>query len=408
MLDEGVRVAVPEARTVGYVEREAYAEAVLLARMGEEALEPAPVWCGPLEDLKFGEWRGAVDCLTAGFPCQPWSAAGQQRGEADDRWLWPAIRDGIRESGVPIVFLENVPGLVSGCGLNRVLGDLAALGFDAEWCSISAADVGAAHLRERIFILAVGSSGGRGVLRESSQGRLIALGRLADGSDSAVADASERFVPLTRRGPEGGNGSGPAGADPVADAGCAERRRDGSVDGAQEPDESEGGGGKTLADAGLHERRTGECGAEAGAGPDGIGRERSLGHGTDLADASPVLGVALERSERDGVLSALADERSERLEGQRGDGPTQGPARRSDGADIFAPGPTDPRWPAILDERPFLAPAIESGFCRVAYGDAVVLDESRIDQLRAIGNGVVALQAGVAFAVLARRILEGG
>jgi hypothetical protein len=75
------------------------------------------------------------------------------------------------------------------------------------------------------------------------------------------------------------------------------------------------------------------------------------------------------------------------------------------GSGIFAPGPGDPRWPAILAADPWLAPALEPGFRGLAHGDAVVVDEHRTDQLRAIGNGVVALQAGVAFAVLTRRFL---
>jgi len=117
MLDEGVRVAVPTARVVGYVERDAFAQATLLARMEGASLEPAPVWCGALEDFPRREWRGAVDAITAGFPCQPWSAAGLQRGESDERWLWPAIADVIGAVEPSVVFLENVAGLVSGRGI---------------------------------------------------------------------------------------------------------------------------------------------------------------------------------------------------------------------------------------------------------------------------------------------------
>lgn len=237
MLDEGVRVAVPEARTVGYVEREAFAQGILLARMGDAALEPAPVWCGPLEDFPSGEWRGAVDCITAGFPCQPWSAAGKQQGEADERWLWPAIAGIIRAVEPSLVFLENVPGLVAGRGINRVLGDLAALGFDAEWCSISAADVGAAHLRERVFILAVDTRGGRRVLRESSERRE----RFADGCDAELAVSlvcgrveGDRCGPY-RAGssPRGGRLAGDAASSRLAGrqnsgADCGDARTNGS------------------------------------------------------------------------------------------------------------------------------------------------------------------------------------
>lgn len=168
MLDEGVCCAVPGARVVAYVEREAFAASVLLARMGEASLEPAPIWCGNLEEFSASDWHGAVDCITAGFPCQPWSTAGKQLGTKDERWIWPEIARIIRQIDPPLVCLENVPGLISGRGLNCVLGDLATMGFDAEWCRVAAADVGASHLRERIFILAIDPRRGRRILRQSS------------------------------------------------------------------------------------------------------------------------------------------------------------------------------------------------------------------------------------------------
>lgn len=439
MLDEGIRIALPEARTVGYVEREAHAEAILLARMADAALEQAPVWCGPLEDFQSREWRGAVDCITAGFPCQPWSAAGRQLGEADDRWIWPAISRIIDDSETPTVFLENVPGLVVGLGLNRVLGDLAALGFDAEWCCVSAADVGAAHLRERIFILAVDASRGRGILRQSSCD--FSLGRFTDGSDQDLEDAArllggertgrERVqhageelgdtisvdaerrrvarvlaganfgTEIARDQRERGGSSARPGGSAMADASVGlvslEGRRSCGRDGAGPA------GTDVLAHAGFDERRPGKFRSEEGTRPNGIGRKRS-----------------------GGGRAALADCESERSQGIGEGRPETRPIGRSGGADIFAPGPSDPRWPEILREHGYLSPAVaagsvrvwwddasrslkaetsESGFRCLVDGHAVVVDEHRADQLRAIGNGVVALSAAVAFAVLSRRLL---
>jgi len=183
MLDEGLSLGVEcllgrPAKVVGYCERESFAASILLARMADKALEPAPVFVGNFEDADWRMWSGAVDCIVAGFPCQPWSAAGRQQGTDDERWLWPAIVGLISEIEPPLVFLENVPGLVSGGGLELVLSDLAALGFDAEWCSLAAADVGASHERERIFVLAQHQSRGRGILRESSgRGGLVGGGQ---------------------------------------------------------------------------------------------------------------------------------------------------------------------------------------------------------------------------------------
>lgn len=394
MLDEGVRIALPEARTVGYVEREAFAQGILLARMGDAALEPAPIWCGPLEDFPSREWRGAVDCITAGFPCQPWSAAGKQQGEADDRWLWPAIAGIIRAVEPPVVFLENVPGLVAGRGINRVFGDLAGLGFDAEWCSLSAADVGAAHLRKRVFILAVDARGGRRILRESSE----RCERLAHWRDAELEHADGDL----------GRGRSPESRS-LANA-EGERNGSGNLsvrDGAPNSEHAN----RNDALANTKGRRRGELVEERGS----EGRAPARGTSADvLADADgrqreqlrgsiSIEGGRLRGFDGGGV--ALAERGSERLEGERGGGTAAGSTRRSGGADIFAPGPGDPRWGDILAADPWLAPAIEPGVCGLADGDAVVVDEHRTDQLRAVGNGVVALQAGVAFAVLTRRLL---
>ena len=150
-LEIGLSLAA-DVRVVCYVERDAAAAATLLARMEEAALEPAPVWCGDLEDFDAALFEG-VDIVTAGFPCQPWSLAGKRLGVDDDRWLWPDIAYVLRLVRPRIVFLENVPGLLVR-GLGFVLGDLAEMGFDAEWSVLSAAEVGAPHRRERLYVLA--------------------------------------------------------------------------------------------------------------------------------------------------------------------------------------------------------------------------------------------------------------
>lgn len=150
-LELGVHAAIG-CRVVGYVERDAYAAAVLLARMEDSSLAPAPVWCGNLEDMDTSSFLG-VDIITAGFPCQPFSVAGKRRGIEDDRWIWPDIARIIRDVGPRLVFLENVPGLVQH-GMPHVLGSLADLGFDAEWDLFRASDVEAPQRRERLFILA--------------------------------------------------------------------------------------------------------------------------------------------------------------------------------------------------------------------------------------------------------------
>lgn len=152
-----LRLTGVNSKTVVHVEKETYAAATLVARMEEKTLDFAPIWA-ELETFDGNPWRGSVDLITAGFPCQPWSSAGDQRGIEDDRWLWSDIARVIREMGPWLVFLENVPGLnraKDGGGLPYILADLASLGFDAEWGVLGAGDVGAPHQRNRFWLLAV-------------------------------------------------------------------------------------------------------------------------------------------------------------------------------------------------------------------------------------------------------------
>ena len=92
--------------------------------------------------------------VAGGFPCQPVSLAGQRRGAADSRWLWPEFARLLGVLRPRLALLENVPGLLARPGMAEVLGDLAALGYDAECDCIPAAAFGAPHLRYRVFIVA--------------------------------------------------------------------------------------------------------------------------------------------------------------------------------------------------------------------------------------------------------------
>ena len=179
------------ARTVVYVEREAYAAAVLAARMESGDLDQAPIWAD-LVTFDGKPWCGAVDLVCAGFPCQPHSVAGQRKGLADERWIWPEIARVIREMGPWLVCLENVPGLVGSGGLDACLGDLAALGFDAEWGCLRASAVGAPHERERVFILAHAANNGcaRGESRgwQAVDGPEHACGHVADSDRSGIRE----------------------------------------------------------------------------------------------------------------------------------------------------------------------------------------------------------------------------
>lgn len=152
-LELGVQLALgPAYSCVCWVEWEAYPAAVLLARMEDSSLEPAPIWCGDLREFDTSVLP-PIDMLTAGFPCQPHSLAGKQLGAADDRNLWPEVCRVADELHPSIIFVENVPGILR-FAYEHVLPDLQRLGYRIEAGLFSAAEVGAPHRRQRLFVLA--------------------------------------------------------------------------------------------------------------------------------------------------------------------------------------------------------------------------------------------------------------
>jgi DNA (cytosine-5)-methyltransferase 1 len=140
-------------RTVCAVEWESYPASVLLARQNDGILPPFPIW-DDVQTFDGNPWRGIVDVVSGGFPCQDISAAGKGAGiEGERSGMWKEMARVICEIRPKFVFVENSPMLTSR-GLGTVLADLSSLGFDAEWGVLSAADIGANHLRERIWIVA--------------------------------------------------------------------------------------------------------------------------------------------------------------------------------------------------------------------------------------------------------------
>lgn len=151
-LDLGIRVAQPNARAVCFVEIEAFACEILATRMEDKTMDEAPVWTD-LRSFNGKPWRGIVDCLTAGYPCQPFSVAGKQKGKDDPRHLWPDVYRIVREVRPRLCFFENVPGHLR-LGFEQVHDDLQRLGYRVKAGLFSAEEVGASHKRERLFILA--------------------------------------------------------------------------------------------------------------------------------------------------------------------------------------------------------------------------------------------------------------
>ena len=136
------------------VEWDPYCCQVLRERAAEGWFPGLHVFEGDVRVFNASDWKGKVDCIHAGFPCQPHSVAGKRKGHADDRNLWPEVVRVVGEIHPRWVFLENVPGLISNRFIGNVLCDLARLGYDARWTCLGADKVGAPHRRERWFALA--------------------------------------------------------------------------------------------------------------------------------------------------------------------------------------------------------------------------------------------------------------
>lgn len=439
------------SRTVAFVEREAYAAAVLVSRMEEGRLDPAPVW-SDVATFDGRPWRGVVDFIAGGFPCQDISNAGQRAGIIDGErsGLWREYARIIGEVRPRFVFVENVrPLLVR--GIDSVLGDLAALGFDAEWCNLRASDVGAPHVRDRLFLLAyangrlqaeqprrVGGARGSGATWDRGGGEALGdagcpqwredapagsggelgsnAGReatsLARQPGDAVADAGDGLVPESWRGAEGRARARPTSAA-LADAdGSGQRPRGGrgrEPGGVAEPEHGSIDVGDAMR-AGLEEsERAGEhlrarstlerSGSVADADASGLGR------GSELRAREP---VAIQRGELVADATSLWLGEGGKLDAGRdaaGSGSTLGTMS-------WVPWPPGPRdvdgWRAYLEQYPDLAPAVErapraqSELRRSSHGMADIL-VLRVDRLRLLGNGVVPAQAAAAFRILAAR-----
>lgn len=401
-LDEGFAGAFPTARTVCYVERELSGAAALVRRMAQGELDEAPIW-SDIRTFDGRAWRGAVDCVLAGWPCPPVSVAGNRRGVEDERWLWPDVHRLVDETGAWLVALENVPGLVSAHReFGDVLGSLADLRFDAEWLRLPASAVGSSQERQRWFCLA------------HSDERRFEFERLSHATGLGCASGNEP------------DGCGEALADVD---GCGLRQDDR----AAHPRQSDAaGGGEVEIDDGRPSEQGRSTGpAEAAGwrpchGPSGSSgllddaeraewRPNGLGRSGDLEGREP----GGEADGRAGVASALLDDADAHSSGR-----------------IFAPGPGErDEWRAIIAADPLAIPAHSdrhiwetalqaartAGYPapdatwpggraaqrmvrRVAHGLAARFDRDRRARLRILGNGVVPQQAAAAFRELARRL----
>ena len=171
-------------RTVCAVEWEPYAASVLAQRQNDGLLPPFPIW-DDVQTFDGTPWRGVVDVVSGGFPCQDISVAGKGAGISGERsGMWSHMARIIGEVRPRFVFVENSPALITR-GFGVVLSDLAAFGYDCRWTVLGAADVGAPHKRDRFWLVANANS-----MRElQPQGGISDIGR-RPGHCGEVADTN--------------------------------------------------------------------------------------------------------------------------------------------------------------------------------------------------------------------------
>lgn len=397
-LELGVRLAVPDARTVCAVEIEATASLVLEARMEDRSLDSAPLW-SDLRTFDGAAWRGSVDLVTGGYPCQPFSNAGKRLGAADPRHLWPHVARIVNEIEPEWCFFENV-GAHLRLGFREVAGSLHSMGYRVAAVLLTAQEVGAPHGRERLFILAHrdqqhgNGSGNAGTRRrpEPANGRLELADSASYGRHEERATAREDvgFVAA----------SGDCLDSQLADAERSSR--------STEPRLEHQERAEVAVSAGCANHGVCRCLPNTGHVPGPLsssGEPDGAGRGT-AASASGV---------DDSASVALGDTDIARLEGRciSVDG----------GRDewlAWPPSPTDDAgWRTVLAKRPDLAPALsineerelgitfplaakkaQSSVRGVADGLVGSVDIARSDQLHILGNGVVPQQAAYALSLL--------
>lgn len=329
-----------------YIEREAFAAAVLVARMAEAALGSAPVW-DDVCTFDARPWRGLVDLVAGGTPCQDLSLAGKRAGldGSRSRLFFEHVRIAV-ECEAPFFFWENVAGAAR--VVPRVCEYLEERGYRGAWTIVRASDVGAPHQRARIFLLAYST-------------RFLWDWRGAGAELHGLAQPPDDRVPLAH--------ANRAGFEGERSVGLLHRER-------------------TALGNNSH-RRSGERAPVANAASPGW--EGSSGG-------------RLQPLESPAHRSAVADAERQRLAlGNRfgGDARQEQPAAERGGLPHHPPGPDDRGgWQRVLAIRPELAPALpaQPRVRRVADGLAGGLDASlRADRLRACGNGVVPDQAAHAW-----------
>jgi DNA (cytosine-5)-methyltransferase 1 len=343
-IERGLDLAGVEHRVLAYVEIEAFAIANLVAKMETGQLVPAPIFTD-IKTFPAHLFRGCVDIITGGYPCQPFSAAGKRLGTEDSRHLWPYILDHIKAIRPVRCMFENVEGHIS-LGLRGVIGDLESASYNSTWGIFSAAEVGAPHQRKRVYILA------------NAEGQRYGAGR--EQRDIYQSDGGSVWECLS---------------EPPLTGLCA-------------------GGDEIVANADRAGQQTQrrESGAERETGLAGESGELANASGQRFSGESQ---GQLQQPGRAEVVSAgeeLADTISQRLEGLT-----------RHGSDNSEPGRQSPQSQRPVSQSGVFSDTTgwlpEPGLGRVVDGCP-----NRVDRLRLLGNGVVPQTAARAWEILSSRL----
>lgn len=392
-IDLGLKRALGNVRTIAFSEIEAFACANLVAKMEAGFLEPAPIWTN-LKTFPWGRFRGKVDLLSGGFPCQPFSSAGNRAGTEDPRHLFPFILEGIRLCRPAIIFLENVEGIISSKlkgdewsdpegtpVLLHVLRELERVDYQATAGVFSAAEVGAPHQRKRVFILAVD------LTSRTSERITRALvhqrGDTLEGRGESIQEGGKRelcvsdsHLAFTSTAYPAGRGQDQHKWEPPRTVGDS---KSGNGEGSGGPEELSRGWNTRVQNRESSELGDSNCER----------REQNLEQSTKQGTTGVVQrpGASLDNADREGCIRDLVDE-------ARTDTKGRAIANGHDASTSASSGQIQGQ----------IEPALGRDFDGAAHRlDTTLLYESvdnRTDELRLLGNGVVPDTAARAFCLL--------
>jgi len=367
--------------------------------------EIEPAACKILEELHPGvpnlgdvtkiDWSTVppVDVITGGYPCQPFSHAGNRKGKNDERHLWPYVRDAIRTIRPRYAILENVSGHVT-LGFADVLADLAEIGWSCEWGTYRASDVGAPHRRERIFIVAHADSQG-------SQGHDSGSGETSTRGHRHVKQGTSAPTPDTS-----GHGHG----QQLHARGMA------GVEGQTEGDTQQRQRARRESDAGstITTPNTEHDGSHGGdvAGSLGASKKQRRLQQPERCDSNIAADTESERLQR---REFAAKDYERKLAGRRTTSQRNCDAANTDNGHWGKYAPAIRRWESVLgrnapdpvvmrSDKRRLNPRFVEWMMGLPDGWVTGHGLSAAKELKMLGNGVVPQQARVAVAQLMERI----